>query len=226
MNIKSINGSIGLFQNFGVKNKEEEKKPKLIEKMVSKAIVSIGTRTTDYRDKTQIKENETNNTDTYLKKIPNEDGIKTVTTHLKSGSIKTDKIKSDVYAGTFIESDFNPPVNGVAKMKITKNTSGDIEEINTFDKNGQVLKNIKYNRDFYSYWFNNHKPKSIVITDNHENTTKIYNDFLNNKPSQIKTVTIKTSDGDVKKTVVPHSLSDKVKDKAIDIKWKIKQSIN
>ena len=226
MNIKSVNGSIGLYQNFGAKNKQEEKKPKFIEKIISRAIVNAGTKPTAPANESQIADTETSTNDFFIKETPSEKTIETVTTHLKSGTVRTDKITSDVMAGTFIESDFNPPVNGVAKIKIIKNASGDIAEIKTFDTDGQVLKDVIYNRDFNSYCYNAHKPQSIVITDNQGRTTTISNDFLNHKPSQIKSVSVKTPDGETKTTVIPHSLTDKIKDKAVDLQWKFRQAIN
>ncbi len=226
MNIKSTNCSIGLYQNFRAGNNKAVNKPKLIERIISMAIMNSGKNITTSDNESQIEANETSQKDFFLKEIPSEETIETVTTQLKSGTVRTDKIKSDVMAGTFIESDFNPPVNGVAKMKIIKNASGDIAEIKTFDTDGQVLKDVIYNRDFNSYYHNAHKPQSIVITDNQGRTTTISNDFLNHKPSQIKSITVKTSDGKTKTTVIPHSLTDKIKDKAVNLQWRLMQSTN
>ncbi len=226
MNIKSVNGAIGLYQNFGANNNQAVNKPKFLERIISRAIMNSGKYQAAPESESQMTDIESSTYDFFLKENPSDETIEPVTTQLKSGTVRTDKIKSDVMAGTFIESDFNPPVNGVAKMKIIKNASGDIAEIKTFDTDGQVLKNVIYNRDFNSYYHNAHKPQSIVITDNQGRTTTISNDFLNHKPSQIKSVTIKTPDGETKTTVIPHSLSDKIKDKAVELQWRIRQSTN
>ncbi len=226
MNIKSINSTIGLYQNFGAKNKQEDNKPKLIEKIISRAIINSGTNQNTPAKENQNSDTETSPKDFFIKEFPSDETIETVTTHLKSGTVRTDKIRSDVITGTFIESDFNPPVNGVAKMKIIKNASGDIAQIKTFNTDGQVLKDIIYNRDFNSYYHNAHKPQSIVITDNQGRTTTISNSFFNHRPSQIKSVTVQKQDGSTKTTVIPHSLTDKIKDKAVELQWKIRQSIN
>ena len=227
MNIKSINGTIGLYQNFGAgKTKSEEKKPTMIGKMVSKVIVASNTNKTTQTCKNPNAQTQRSDKDTFTKEVTSDDDIKITTTRLKSGTVRTDKIKRDIIAGTFIDSDFNPPVNGVAKMEMYKNVTGDISRVTTFDKDGKTLKDIVYHRDFNSFWHNAHKPQSIEITDEQGNVTTIYNDFLNHRPEQIKTITIKTPDGETRKTVVPYSMTDKVKDKAVDLQWKIMQSIN
>ena len=229
MNIQLINGTMGLYQNFGQNNKQS-----IIGKLVSKAIVSssspkatseIPAATTPTIETTSFQVVQPDS-DIFTKDNKSDDNIETTTTRLKSGTVRTDKIKSDIMAGTFIESELNPPVNGVAKMKLIKNASGDISEITTFDKDNQVLKKIVYNRDFNSYYHNAHKPQSIEITDSQGNVTTIHNEFLNHRPTEYKAVTIVTPDGETRKTVVPHSMSDKLMDKAIDIKWRISHSIN
>ncbi len=231
MNIQLINGPMGLYQNFGQNNKQS-----IIGKLVSKAIVSssspkvaseipAATATTPTIETTSFQVVQPDS-DIFTKDNKSDDNIETTTTQLKSGTVRTDKIKRDVLAGTFIESDFNPPLNGVAKMKMYKNPTGDISSIKTFDKDGKILKNISYNRDFNSYWHNGHKPQSIDITDEQGNVTTIYNEFLNHRPTEYKAVTIVTPDGEIRKTVVPHSMADKVKDKAVDLQWKTMQSIN
>ncbi len=119
-----------------------------------------------------------------------EDETDIVTTVLKNGTIKTDRIHKNSIAGTTVYTEFDKPVNGVKSMKVYRFTNGDLSSIETRDENDNVIKSISLS---YRYIYCD-KPLKMRIYERDKGNTVVYYNY-NSSFNKLKSVTISRPDG-------------------------------